>query len=99
MAEVALEAKALRNPKGRDDAAFDWLAALSGSLACGSKFPPRPVSRRVVPLPPLPFESRPEVALSASDIEKFDAHEIKSCASMCYILCDFKTPSGDLREF
>jgi len=33
MAEVALEAKALRNPKARDDAAFDGLAALSGALA------------------------------------------------------------------
>ena len=41
--EFALEAHALRYPKRRDHATFDCLAALSGSLARGSKFPPRPV--------------------------------------------------------
>ena len=55
------------------------------------------VSRRVARVTPLPFEGRPEAA--ASDFEKSDAHEIKSCASMCYILCDFEASSGDLREF
>jgi hypothetical protein len=51
--------------------------------------------RRVMPVTPLPFEGRPE----AADIEKFDAHEIKSCASVCYILCDFEVSSGKVREF
>jgi hypothetical protein len=43
MAEVALEAKALRNPKRRDHTAFDWLAVLSGTFADGAVFPARAV--------------------------------------------------------
>ena len=41
--KLALEPHALRNPKRRDPATLDCLAALSSSLARESKFPPRPV--------------------------------------------------------
>ena len=55
------------------------------------------VSRRVARVTPLPFEGRPEAA--ASDFEKSEAHEIKSCASVCYILCDFEASSSKVHEF
>jgi hypothetical protein len=52
LTKVTLEAHALRDPKRRNDATFDCLAALSRSLARKSKFPPRPVevSRKSVML-------------------------------------------------
>ena len=41
--KVALEAYALSDPKRRDHATLDCLAALAGSIARRSKLPPRPV--------------------------------------------------------
>ena len=41
--QLPFEAHALRDPKHRDHTTFDCLAALCGSLARTSKFPPRTV--------------------------------------------------------
>jgi hypothetical protein len=41
--KVALEAHALGDLKRRDQAALDWLAGLSGSIASRAVFPARPV--------------------------------------------------------
>jgi hypothetical protein len=48
---------------------------------------------------PSPLKVALKPMLSASDIEKSDAHEIKLCASLCYILCDFEVSSGEVHEF
>ena len=47
--------------------------------------------------PPSPSKVALKPMLSASEYES-DAHEIKLFASVCYILCDFEAPSGEVRQ-